>query len=89
VAFKDLYVSQDPKNPIVIPPALTRPGACAFTRDYEVYSSTLQLLLYPFNMGFTVFFCLSAGSVNEDKIFWFKLKTEEKGAAAKFVGVSC
>jgi hypothetical protein len=40
-------------------------------------------------MGFTVFFCLSAGSVNKDKIFWFKLKTEEKGAGAKFIGVSC
>ena len=33
MAFKDLYVSQVPKNPIVIPPALTRPGARAFTRD--------------------------------------------------------
>ena len=32
-AFKDLYVSQVPKNPFVIPPALTRSGACAFTRD--------------------------------------------------------
>jgi hypothetical protein len=31
--FKDLYVSQVPKNPFVIPPALTRPGTCAFTRD--------------------------------------------------------
>jgi hypothetical protein len=40
-------------------------------------------------MRFTVFFCLSAGSVNKDKILWFKLKTEEKGAGAKFLGVSC
>jgi hypothetical protein len=40
-------------------------------------------------MGFTVFFCLSAGSINEDKIFWFKLKTEEEGARVKFLGVSC
>jgi len=40
-------------------------------------------------VGFTVFFCLSAGSVNEDEIFWFKLKVEEKGLVAKFLGVSC
>jgi hypothetical protein len=40
-------------------------------------------------VGFTVFFCLSAESVNEGEIFWFKLKTEEKEEAVKFVGVSC
>jgi hypothetical protein len=39
-------------------------------------------------MVFIVFFCLSAGSVNEDEIFWSKIKTEEKGATAKLVGVS-
>jgi hypothetical protein len=32
---------------------------------------------------YKVFFCLSARSVNKDKIFWFKLKTEEKGTAVK------
>jgi hypothetical protein len=32
---------------------------------------------------------LSAGSVSMDKIFWFKLKTEEKGAGNKFLGASC
>jgi hypothetical protein len=35
----------------------------------KVYSSTLQLLSYPFNVGFTVFFCLSAGSVNKEMGF--------------------
>jgi hypothetical protein len=39
-------------------------------------------------VGFTVFFCLSDGSINKDEIFWLKLKAEENGAAVKFVGDS-
>jgi hypothetical protein len=39
----------------------------------EVYSFTLQLLPYPFNILFKVFFCLSDGSVNKEMASWFKL----------------
>jgi hypothetical protein len=35
----------------------------------KVYSSTLQLLPQPFNVGFRVFFCLSTGSINEEMGF--------------------
>ena len=41
MAFKDLYVSQVPKNAIAAHQVL----ALAFTWDYEAFSSTLQLLL--------------------------------------------
>jgi hypothetical protein len=74
-AFKDLYVSWVPKNPIVIPQAAssTGPGHVLSCGIPKVYSSTLKLLQYSFNVGFTVFFCLSSRSVNEERGSLFRL----------------
>jgi hypothetical protein len=38
----------------------------------KVYFSTMQLLSYPFNVGLTVFFCLSARRVNEERSYQFR-----------------
>jgi hypothetical protein len=75
-AFKDLYVYRVPgsfleKNSLIIIPHAAHQalGMCFSCGIPKVYSSTLQLLPYPFNVGFTVFFCLSDGSVNEEMGF--------------------
>jgi hypothetical protein len=59
------------KIPIVISQAASSSGlGHVLSRGIsKVYSSTLQLLPKPFNLGFTVSFCLSARSVNEEKGF--------------------
>jgi hypothetical protein len=54
-AFKDFYMSQVPKIPIVISTG-SLPGPGKF-----------------FCVGFTVFFCLSARSVNEDGFVFKKI----------------
>jgi hypothetical protein len=60
--FEDFYMSWVPKNPIVPPIGSSPgPGIVLSLGIHMVYSSTLRLLRYLFNVGFTAFFCLSLG----------------------------
>jgi hypothetical protein len=84
-AFKDLYVSQVPKKPFVIPPALAR-GLCFHEGLWGLLlpSPTTPLAL---QHGIYSFLLTLSWSISKENFFWFKLKTEEKGAM--FVGACC
>jgi hypothetical protein len=79
MAFKELHVSRvlflELKTIVILPQTASSsgPGHVLSRGIPKVYSSTLKLLLQPFNVGFTVFFCPLLGVSTRKGCCWFRL----------------